>query len=67
MENPLKCEICKVDMPSECWLSHLQGKKHQRGVLFLQQKKDTEEKGIYVKGLFSILLCFFYVHEQSIQ
>ncbi|XP_023708328.1 speckle targeted PIP5K1A-regulated poly(A) polymerase isoform X2 [Cryptotermes secundus] len=25
MENPLKCEICKVDMPNVCWESHLQG------------------------------------------
>jgi hypothetical protein len=66
MQSPSRCEICKVDVPRECWVSHLQGKKHRRGVLLLQQKRDAEEKGIYVKGLFSILLCFSYVHEHSV-
>jgi hypothetical protein len=66
MPNTSRCAVCKVDMPRESWASHLQGKKHQRGVSLLQQKRDAEEKGIYVKGVFSILLCFSYLREYSV-
>jgi hypothetical protein len=58
LQPPSRCEVCKLDIPHECWASHVLGKKHQRAVLLLQQKREAEEKGIYVNGMCSILLWF---------
>lgn len=60
MQNSTRCEICKVDTPDkESLACHILGKKHLRKLQHLQQKKDAEETGIYVTGLFSFVFYLF--------
>jgi len=68
MQNPTRCEICKVDIPNkDSWTLHLLGKKHRRVVELLEQKKDAEEKGIYVRGLSNFVFSLYYVNEYSVK
>lgn len=68
MEKPLRCVICDVDIPNKESVGlHLLGKRHLRTLNFCKQKKDAEEKGIFVKGLSIFLIYFCCGHKYSIK
>jgi hypothetical protein len=54
MQRSTKCAVCNVSvLDTESWKAHLQGKKHLRALQLEEQRRNAEQKGIYVRGLFS--------------
>lgn len=46
-----KCAICNVSvLDTESLKAHLQGKKHLRALQLEEQRRNAEEKGIYVRA-----------------
>jgi len=62
MMSSAKCAICNVSvLDTESLKAHLQGKKHLRALQLEEQRRNAEEKGIYVRGLFSFVFSACYV------
>jgi len=62
MQRSTNCAICNVSvLDMEAWKAHLQGKKHQRALHLEEQRRNAEQKGIYVRGLFCFVFSACYV------
>jgi hypothetical protein len=62
MQRSKQCALCNVCvLDTEAWKAHLRGKRHLKALRFEEQKKNAEQNGIYVRGLYRFVFSACYM------